>query len=136
MAHKGNVSVDSSKLLDLAKGLGLIIKETSSYFIIDKPGTYGKSILIEKFVKKGSDSSATRWGEFRGAQKVPFVPSQRLIDEGIAVPHNHSSPNIKWRVEFGSSSEEAIRRFTLVFKFVAGVVEQQVEEATPAVAAA
>ena len=131
MAHKGTVTVETSKLLSLCQEKGVKVESTSGYLILTKPGSPDQQVLVEKFVKKGSAGSVTRWVECRGKGKTPFVPSSPGI-----IPHVHSSPSITVRLDTDSSPEKVIEQFGLLMDVLMGVAkkEEKIEEATEEVA--
>lgn len=109
MAYKGKTVVSTELFLSIAREKGASIETTSGYIVITKPGVPDKQVLVEKFVKKGAASSASRWVELRGKGKVPFVSSSPGV-----VDHVHSSPSITKRLDTDADEKTILDNFRLL----------------------
>jgi hypothetical protein len=129
VAYKGKTVVSTESFLSIARDLGASIDVTSGYYVITKPGTPDKQVLVEKFVKKGSATSVSRWVELRGKGKTPFVSSSAGV-----VDHIHSSPSIAKRLDTDADEATIKSTFRLLIAELMGV-ELKVEEPAAEVAA-
>lgn len=128
MGYKGQTSVELSKLLAIATQLGAKIEE-KSYIILTKPGQDNQQVLVEKSLPKGATVAKARWIELRGKGKTPYNSSTPGV-----VPHDHSSPSIKWRLNTDESEETILANFRLLIASMMGVKleeEKKVEEQAP-----
>ncbi len=124
MAHKGSVSVATSKLTSIAAERGAQVETTSGYLIITKRGEPNRQVLVERFVKKGSTESVSRWVELRGKGKVPFVSSSPGV-----VPHQHSSPSITHRLDTDSDEATVLEQFGLLIGDLMGAARESEQAA-------
>lgn len=122
VAYKGKTVVSTESFLSIARDLGASVEVTSGYLVITKPGTPDKQVLVEKFVKKGTTTSVSRWVELRGKGKTPFVSSSPGV-----VDHIHSSPSIAKRLDTDADEATIISTFRLLIAELMGV-ELKVEE--------
>ena len=126
MGYKGQTSVELSKLLAIATQLGAKVEE-KSYIILTKPGQDNQQVLVEKSLPKGATVAKARWIELRGKGKTPYNSSTPGV-----VPHDHSSPSIKWRLNTDESEETILANFRLLIASMMGVKleEKKIEEST------
>lgn len=123
MAYKGQTAVSVEKFLAVAKEVGAQVETTSGYLIITKPGAPDQQVLVEKFQKKGATVAIARWVELRGKGKVPYNSST----EGV-VPHDHSSPSIKWRLNTDVEEATILKNFSLLIDSLMGIKREIKEE--------
>lgn len=128
MGYKGQTSVELSKLQSIVAEFGAKWDE-KSYVIVTKPGVENQQVLLERSLPKGSTVAKCRWIELRGKGKTPYNSSTPGV-----VPHDHSSPSIKWRLNTDESEEKILANFRLLIASLMGVkIEEpkKSEEAAP-----
>lgn len=127
MAYKGLTVVSTELFLAIAREKGATIEPTSGYFVITKPSAPDRQVLVEKFVKKGSASSVSRWVELRGKGKTPFVSSSPGV-----VDHVHSSPSIAKRLDTDADEKTILANFRLLIAHeLMGEEKSQIEMKLP-----
>lgn len=128
MGYKGQTSVELSKLQAIVTEFGAKW-DAKSYIIVTKPGNDNQQVLVENSKPKGATVARCRWIELRGKGKTPYNSSTPGV-----VPHDHSSPSIKWRLDTDKGEEEILANFRLLIASLMGVKieeakqEEQVEE--------
>ena len=115
MGYKGQTSVEYAKFVAVAKELGAAVEE-KSYTIITKPGNSDQQVLVERSLPKGATVAKTRWVELRGKGKTPYNSGT----EGV-VPHDHSSPSIKFRLNTDVEEATILANFRLLIAHLLGV---------------
>jgi hypothetical protein len=121
MAHKGQSVVSVEMFLAVARSLGCTV-EMKSYIIISNPKASGKQVLVEKYQPKGQTEIKARWVELRGAGKTPYNSSTPGV-----VPHDHSSPSIKFRLDIDVEEAVLKRNFTSLLENLMGILPAQAE---------
>lgn len=125
MAYKGQTVVSVEKFLAVAEKVGSKVEHTSGYIVITKSGSPDQQVLVEKSLKKGATVATARWVELRGKGKTPYNSSSPGV-----VPHDHSSPSIKWRLDTDVDEATILKNFALLIDSLMGIkpVEQPAEE--------
>jgi hypothetical protein len=123
MAHKGKTTVATSKLVTLAEEKGAQVESTTGYLIITKKGEPNRQVLVERSIPKGKLESSSRWIELRGKGKVPYLSSSPGV-----VPHDHSSPSIKARLDMDVEEAKILETFGLLMNDLLGIKEEVKEE--------
>ena len=122
MGYKGQTSVELSKLQAIVAEFGAKWDE-KSYIIVTKPGTTNQQVLLENSKPKGATVARCRWIELRGQGKTPYNSSTTGV-----VPHDHSSPSIKWRLNTDESEETILANFRLLIASLMGVKVEEAKE--------
>jgi hypothetical protein len=133
MAYKGSTVVSVEKFLAIAATVKAQVEMTTGYIVITKPGVPDKQVLVEKSLKKGATVATARWVELRGKGKVPYNSST----EGV-VPHDHSSPSIKWRLNTDADEATILKNFSLLMNSLCDIqpVKEEIKEEEQIVQAA
>ena len=125
MGYKGQTSVELSKLLAIISEFGAKA-DVKSYVVVTKPGQDNQQVLLENSKPKGATVARCRWIELRGRGKEAYNSSTPGV-----VPHDHSSPSIKWRLDTDAEEKVILANFRLLIASLMGVKieeEKKVEE--------
>lgn len=126
MGYKGQTSVELSKLQAIVTEFGAKWDE-KSYIIVTKPGNDNQQVLVENSKPKGATVARCRWIELRGKGKTPYNSSTPGV-----VPHDHSSPSIKWRLNTDESEEKILANFRLLIASLMGVKVEETKKSEEA----